>query len=360
MTVLKMPDVTTAPKPRKAADLIPEFKNNIRAQYDTPVIKTGFHSIDRILDGGLYEGLYVVGAISSLGKTSLILEMADNIAMNGNDVLFFSLEMSCYELMSKSISRHTFEAVSNDKANGRPLAKTSRGITAGFRYPNYTDEERYVINSAIDKYCTYASNIYICEGAGDVTIASVKQIVREHIADKKRRPIVVIDYIQILAPFDGRASDKQNMDKAAVEMKRLSRDAKIPVIGISSLNRANYNSKICMEAFKESGAIEYTSDVLIGLQLKGAGTKDFNVDEAKDKECREIELVMLKNRNGRTGTKIELNYYPMYNKFQCTESNSDNDTFASFDCIPCDNNESNPFNSEEIADMMQQRLQEGG
>jgi replicative DNA helicase len=71
-----------------------------------------------------------------------------------------------------------------------------------------------------------------------------------------------------------------------------------------------------MEAFKESGAIEYSSDVLIGLQLKGAGEKNFDANEAKRKDPREIELVILKNRNGRTGGKIIFNYYPLFNYFR--------------------------------------------
>ena len=71
-----------------------------------------------------------------------------------------------------------------------------------------------------------------------------------------------------------------------------------------------------MKSFKESGAIEYGSDVLIGLQLKGADESKFDVDQAKQKNPREIELVILKNRNGATGKKIEYKYYPMFNFFE--------------------------------------------
>ena len=70
-----------------------------------------------------------------------------------------------------------------------------------------------------------------------------------------------------------------------------------------------------MQAFKESGAIEYSTDVLIGLQLMGTGADDFDVDEAKSRNPREIEAIILKNRNGRTGGKIGYNYYAMFNYF---------------------------------------------
>ena len=70
-----------------------------------------------------------------------------------------------------------------------------------------------------------------------------------------------------------------------------------------------------MQAFKESGAIEYSSDVLIGLQLKGAGEPDFNVDEAKSADVRDIELVILKNRSGKTGVKLDYKFYAKFNFF---------------------------------------------
>ena len=136
-------------------------------------------------------------------------------------------------------------------------------------------------------------------------------------------PVVIVDYLQILAPYNERLTDKQNVDKTVLELKRISRDYKIPVIGISSFNRANYSTAVNLEAFKESGAIEYSSDVLIGLQLKGSGSKDFDVNTAKAKNPREVELVILKNRNGRTGEKIDFNYYPLFNYFREMPNNGD-------------------------------------
>ena len=100
-----------------------------------------------------------------------------------------------------------------------------------------------------------------------------------------------------------------------MNLKRISRDYKITVIIISSLNRANYHKKIAMEALKESGAIEYGSDVIIGLQFSGAEDEKFDLEEAARKNPREIELYILKNRNGQRGNKIDYKYYPKYNYF---------------------------------------------
>lgn len=294
---------------------IQKFIDGIEDSANTPSIKTGFKALDMALDGGLYEGLYFIGAISSLGKTTFVLQMADQIAQQGQDVLIFSLEMARTELMAKSISRHTIKLIEETGGKVRH-AKTSRGITTGKRYKDYSKPEMELIHSAIKEYSTYADRIYISEGVGDIGVNEIRDTVEKHIKYTGNTPLVIIDYLQILAPYSERMSDKQNTDKATLELKRISRDFKIPIIGISSFNRDNYNNKVSMISFKESGAIEYSSDILIGLQLKGAGEKDFNVDEAKDKNPREVELKILKSRNSRTGLKIDFSYYPMFNYFK--------------------------------------------
>lgn len=292
-----------------------EFINGIAESVNTPAQPTGFEKLDKILDGGLYEGLYILGAITSLGKTTLALQIADQIAASGKDVLIFSLEMARAELMSKSISRETLLHVMEDPNGDIKNAKTNRGITAGARYDRYSQTERTLIQTAISSYGEYAQHIYVHEGIGDIGTDYIRETVRKHQLFTGAAPVVLVDYVQILAPFDVRASDKQNTDRAVLELKRISRDYKIPVIGISSFNRASYREEVTLEAFKESGSLEYGSDVLIGLQLRGAGGKDFNSTEAKRKDPREIELVILKNRNGRTGDKVAFNYYPLFNFF---------------------------------------------
>ena len=256
-----------------------------------------------------------MGAISSLGKTTLITQIADQIAEAGQDVLIFSLEMARSEIMAKSISRLTLLDVLQNNGDIQD-AKTTRGITTGSRYINYSPTEKELIKRSITSYGAYAGNIYISEGIGDIGTEQIREAVKKHILFTGKKPIIVIDYLQILAPADIRATDKQNTDKAVMELKRISRDYKLPVIGISSFNRANYSVAVTMEAFKESGAIEYSSDILIGLQLKGAGSKDFDANIAKSRNPREVELVVLKNRNGATGAKVAYEYYPMFNYFK--------------------------------------------
>lgn len=70
---------------------------------------TGFSILDGILNGGLREGLTVIGALSGLGKTTMLLQIANNIAEQGEDVIYFSLEMNKSELLTRTISRLSYQ-----------------------------------------------------------------------------------------------------------------------------------------------------------------------------------------------------------------------------------------------------------
>lgn len=283
-----------------------EFIGGIKASVNTEEIPTGFAKLDNVLDGGLFAGLYVIGGISSVGKTTFTLQMLDTIAESGTDVMLFSLEMARSEIMSKSISRNTaLLAIENDNYLG--LDKTVRDIMCGKRYAYYTEKEKELIDLAIARYKEYAEHVFIFEGLGDINVDNIKRTVEKHISLTGRKPVVFVDYLQILAATEEykHSTDKQIIDKSVLELKRLSRDYKIPVVAISSFNRDNYKNEVNTAAFKESDAIEYSSDVLLGLQLKGTGEKGFDEKDAKSRYPREIELVVLKNRNGATSKRVE-------------------------------------------------------
>lgn len=326
-----------------AAARCQEFMNNIiNSTYQRP-ISTGFTSLDSKLDGGIYPGgLYFIGAISSLGKTSFVLQIADNIAAAGHDVLFFSLEMSEFELMARSVSRLTLlEDMRQYKTTEH--AKSTRGILRGSNYKYHTAEEQKVIQSALESYeKNYGNNLRIIEGVGTIGIEEIKKAVEKHIRNTNNTPVIVIDYLQILSPADIRATDKQNTDKAVLELKRLARDKNIAVIGISSFNRNNYTDPVNMASFKESGAIEYSSDVLIGLQYFGMDYVEGEGEKERDKRVRElqkseeekgrsgqaenIQIKVLKQRNFSKGDVL-LNFYPCYNYYvENTLTDTERDT----------------------------------
>jgi len=285
----------------------------ITAQAARTALRTGFPKLDAALDGGLYDGLYVLGAISSLGKTAFCMQIADQLAQQGQDILIFSLEMSEYELMARSISRETFLT---DSSKGRRLAKTVRGVLDGRRYFQYTLEEHAHLQNAADHYAAYGKHLWFREGDHETGMDILRKEVRRHIEETGVKPVVLIDYLQIIAPADVHFTDKQNLDRNVCSLKKLSREQELTVIAISSFNRENYNVEATMSAFKESGGIDYSADVLLGLQAQGAGGKNFNIDAEKRKDPRELELKILKNRTAGLGKPVPFRYYPAFSCFE--------------------------------------------
>ena len=279
-------------------------------------IKTGFAEFDREA-GGLYPGLYTIGAVSSLGKTTFCAQMADQIAAGGHDVLFFSMEQTRLELVSKSIVR---TIAKKDITTTLNSLKVRRG---------------YLPQPALDaarEYCeAVGDRLSIIEGIFNCDINYISNYIRDYIKLNDRRPVVFIDYLQILRPTDDgkqRPNDtRATIDAAVRELKILSHEHKIPVIVISSLNRANYLLPIDFESFKESGLIEYSSDCIFGLQFRCLHDPEFEkiktITEKRDRISREknstprkLELVALKNRYGRPSFCCGFDYFPSVDLFR--------------------------------------------
>lgn len=263
------------------------------------VLSSGLAELDELLGGGLFPGLYVLGAPSSLGKTTLLLQMADEMAASGRDVLFFSLEMSRWELLAKSLCRTA----------APQMALCARQLLRG-EIPSSQ------LKRLLEAYNRRSGErIFISAEQEALTPETLREKALRHRAQRGRSPVVVVDYLQILASSDARSSDKQNVDRAVVALKALSRELEIPVLVASSFNREAYTKEVSMEAFKESGAVEYAADVLLALQMSAAGEKDFDLNREKMADPRRVDVVLLKNRSGVPYGKVPMLYYSAQNRF---------------------------------------------
>ena len=280
--------------------------------------RTGFAKLDEQA-GGLYAGLYCIAAISSLGKTTFAHQIADQLAAAGNDVLFFSMEQSRLELVSKSIARRTAQ---KDRQAGRedmPNAVTSLSIRRG----NLPES----VLIAADEYReSIGDRLSIIEGNFNCDISFIGEYVRQYIRRTGSKPIVFIDYLQILQTSDERAARRDVIDTAVTELKRISREHGLTIFVISSVNRSNYLTPIDFESLKESGGIEYTCDVIWGLQLQCLNDPVFDskekvkekrqkVRDAKAANPRKIELLCLKNRYGIANFSSYFDYYPKHDLY---------------------------------------------
>ena len=300
---------------------IGDLLSTISERSIAPRVSTGFSELDDILGGGIPAGLHVVAAMSSLGKTTLVVQMCASMAQQGQDILFFTLEMSRLELFAKNISRHSFEL---DIRNHAQTGFSTNDIVSGYPERSGNQVLKAHLQKSVEAYRTYADRLTVIEGSGDITAARVRELTESYIRLTGRVPVVVIDYLQLLQPTDIRMTDKQNIDASIAELKRLTAQG-CPVIAISSLNRASYDSPVTMASLKESGNIEYSSESILALDLQAMydaqrqNAKGFDLNAEKQKPARAVLLTVLKNRNGRVGDQIPMLFYPKYNYFSKQE-----------------------------------------
>ena len=305
----------------------------IAGRADRERVPTGLKNLDSILGGGLpLGGLVTLGAVSSTGKTTLCLQMADNVAASGRPVLFVTVEQGRHELVAKSISRIVRSLPT--KAGG-----TYTVSSAEIRSAEARGEWGRPLIEAFGRACTIygervAPNMRILEIDKQPSTKDVRKAAETIEKQRGQAPLVFIDYLQLLAPANEHMTERQAIDHNVMDLRHLARDLGSCVVAISSLNRASYGEGVTLEAFKESGAIEYGSDVLLGLQPAGMEDKLRNVKadeqrrkardvlgEYKGSSTRETEIKVLKNREGavpRDGAR--LTYHAICNLFEDGEA----------------------------------------
>ena len=331
---------------------------NTAQQDGLPMWATGFCGLDGMLDGGFLAGnLVLLGAISSLGKTTFALQIAENVALSGKDVLVFSLEMSKKELFAKSISRNTYRLVEADKTEKpkRHYSAEADRLTLGDvlrgRIGLIGEPKRELFDRALAETNKLKEHLRIIRD-NNITVDEVEAYVHAHELATKRKPLVILDYLQILKHGETLRGDKRLLtDDDVNRLKDLAVRVGIPIIVISSFNRNNYLEPANMGSFKESGTIEYSSDVLIAMQYsgmqyqkhwykkKGAKKAKLVYESQLDHVTRvrelldnmdelgalgntlPVDVILLKNRGVSKG-KLLFEFCPKYNVFKEKEDQS--------------------------------------
>lgn len=310
----------------KAVDPADEARKIFALEGFCDPVPTGLASLDRALGGGLPSGgLTVLGAVSSLGKTTLAVQIADEIAASGRQVLFVTIEQSAGEIVAKSLSRLMREE------GGIPGGVVPvREIMSRTSRESWGEAKTEALARACARYTSeVAPQMRILESIDQPGVAHIKAVAESMCEHSGQAPVVFVDYLQLLAPQNERDTDKQCTDKNVKSLRQLARDLASPVFAISSLNRGSYSGAISMESFKESGAIEYGADVLLGLQPLGIEEKVEEATPARQQQTakrilsetkgsaeRDCEIKVLKQRNGATPREgIPLTFLPVSSLF---------------------------------------------
>lgn len=288
-------------------------------------IPTGIRVLDNALGGGLKRGLIMLGAVSSVGKTTFLNMIADNLAESGRPVLFVTIEQSSRELTAKSLSRRMY-LMDHELGNvsySELYTKSERMCWSDKRNALFAE----VAGWFTECVAPHERHLQARDQPSVADIAETAYAMEDRFGTT---PIVIIDYLQLLAPMSDRDSDKQAVDKNVMSLRQLSRDLKTTIICVSSLNRSSYSGAISLDSFKESGAIEYGADILLGLQPRDLAESLEGVSDGKQKaeaakimmnmkaaSRRECEIVILKQRAGVVPAKgLPIDFLPRFSLFE--------------------------------------------
>lgn len=257
-------------------------------------IPTGFIEFDKYTAGLHPSNLIIIAARPSIGKTSLCLNIAENVALKEKiPIAIFSLEMSMEEILLRLLC-------SNAKVNISDLRSGYTGVKKTFR----------ALTDAASRLSE--APIYLSESP-NFTVNDIRSETRRLVAEKG--PIIlIIDYIQLLAGTSLRyESRQQEISDISRALKNLSRDLKIPVIAVSQLSRRPEEKERAgrprLSDLRESGALEQDADVVAFIYREEIYKPE--VEELKGK----AKIIIAKQRNGPTG-EFELTFLKEYTRFE--------------------------------------------
>lgn len=265
------------------SELIPAHLDELQ-QPIKPGYPTGFVDLDTILGGGFHPGtLTVVGARPGLGKSILALRFAAHVASKGFGSMVFSLEMSRSELM------------------GRFFAAEARVELSNLHQHHLSDDDWRRVNEAAARAREWPLAVSDSPRIGVTGIASQA---RDRTRTVRGLALVVVDYLQLVAPADAKASREQQIAGISRGLKLLARELQVPVVAAAQVNRGpeqRSDRKPVLSDLRESGAIEADADTVLLLH-------DNPGDKTKDGK---LEVIVAKNRHGPKGS-VELGWAPYY------------------------------------------------
>ncbi|MCI8818457.1 MAG: replicative DNA helicase [Oscillibacter sp.] len=263
-----------------------------------PGLSTGLSAIDQKITGLNKSDLILLAARPGMGKTSMALNVALNVAKTtGMTVAVFSLEMSREQLATRLLSSEAL--VENNRLRTGVLRETDWEKIAG---------AATVLNGL------------------DVRIDDNPLLSVADMNAKCRRldnlGLVVVDYLQLMSSAGGGGRGGENRQQVVSDMSRMlkimAKELNVPVICLSQLSRANEkrdDKRPMLSDLRESGAIEQDADIVMFLYRDDY----YNEDSEKHNIA---ECIVAKNRHGETG-KVELRWMPEYTQFSTLDRRYD-------------------------------------
>ncbi len=256
-------------------------------------VPTGFSDLDAMTSGLQPGDLVIIAGRPSMGKTSLALNMAENVALDtGLPVAVFSMEMASTQLTM------------------RLLGSVGRLDQHKMRTGRLADEDWERLANALGKL--NEAPIHIDDGAS-LNSFDIRARARRLSKQCGSLGLIVIDYLQLMAPPGGRQSENRatEISEMSRSLKALAKELNVPVVALSQLNRSvesRPDKRPVMSDLRESGAIEQDADLILFIyrdEVYNPDTLDKGV----------AEIIIAKQRNGPIG-RVKLTFLGEYTRFE--------------------------------------------
>lgn len=303
------------------------FLRSMKERENSIPYKTGIDSVDSLLSekgGWQPKSLYVLGARTGLGKTAFALQCAVAAAKQGIHAVYFTLENPADEIQARNISRWTHEKMLNG----------GKGFSADFVLSGKmwaeTLQNFWLESESWKRFLTLIPSTP--EGLSAESVRRVlERFYKKH--NPQMPPFVVVDYLQLLdSEKRERAGEFERANSVLMVLRQITIEFGVPMLALSSLNRAAYYSTISEDSFKDTSNIEMSANCLLGIQYKGmSAIAKLTQDSKKREEFKKasdaftaeaentpsgstLDFLVIKNRNWKKG-ETAIKYAPRCHRF---------------------------------------------
>ena len=255
-------------------------------------LSTGFADLDNLTAGMQKGDLVIIAARPSMGKTTLVMNIMEHVAIKEQKpVLFFSLEMPAESIamrMLSSLGRIEQTSLRTGKLDGDDWNRFSSAVSL-----------------------LTETKLYIDETPG-ITSTELRSRARRMVREQHDLGLIIVDYLQLMQGSGLRNENRTSeISEISRSLKLLAKELGVPVIALSQLNRElehRPNKRPIMSDLRESGAIEQDADVIAFIYRDEVYNKD-------SEERGKAEIIIAKQRNGPIGT-VNLAFLGQYCSFE--------------------------------------------
>jgi replicative DNA helicase len=255
-------------------------------------VPTGFHDLDELLSGLQAGNLIIIAARPGVGKSSLVTNLARNVAMGdhlhaGAPVVMFSLEMSRFEIGMRLLCAES--KVPWDKIRAARVA---------------AEDWTHIVEAA---EVLHEAPLFIVD-SGNVSIVDIRAKARR-LKSKGGLGLIIVDYLQLMSGHMRTESRQQEVAEISRSLKLLAKELEIPIVAVSQLNRnpeTRADKRPQLSDLRESGSLEQDADIVVFIHRD-----DASEDLAKKNVA---DIIVAKHRNGPTAT-VQLAFQPHLTRF---------------------------------------------